>query len=742
MTLAANAPGKPAAAEGPAVRFGVTDPVNLKLPTAKDVVLTNKLEVMLRSENLYETPEGEQRRQFVLDELSKLLNEWVCEVYEEKAKSLGGAPDDGSQAGLLLEKQQARLFTFGSYRLGVVTPGGDIDALCVVPNFVSRDAFFEFFVAKLQQDPNVSKVQAVPDAYTPIIKLEYHNVDVDLLFARLALSRVPDDLTSLRDDNLLRNVDEKTVRSLNGCRVAEDLLLLVPNKESFITTLRFIKHWAKQRGIYSNVIGFLGGVSWALLVARVCQLYPYASASQLIHRFFFFFALWDWSHPILLCPIKEYVDKPGLMSFQVWNPKLNPQDRYHLMPIITPSFPCMNSTHNVTLTTRQIVVSELQRGLELVTQVRKGLAEWASVVEPFDFFSSSANFLEFLVSGSNGRAYDKWHGWVESKMRFLMKKLEPYPMLSIHPWPYSIPIDPKGDTNQSAIFFAVHVDPEFQEDYVDLCTPVLEFVQMLLFQWPEHHLYKECVNLVVRHIRQRQLPQYALDYRARQGFTDRLQPVVTASGLNDTISSREANDEMRNGATRTDLAQDVTVSFSSSDAQHSPSQLTRIDTHSSVPSTGDTLQPSEPLQVQRGAGDTRAQQTLPCIWPREEWVRPSDALQQPKDSEQRNSEKLTRGLYTSGASLEADTPAASPGTEEVPFSTTAVVADAVAPVSRTVPLSVFSRGIKRHRLPGEADLALVETPPAPMCRTPRDESHDEHKRTRVVELQRPVLRST
>lgn len=33
--------------------------------------------------------------------------------------------------------------------------------------------------------------------------------------ARLALSSIPDDL-SLKDDNLLRNLDERCVRSLNG----------------------------------------------------------------------------------------------------------------------------------------------------------------------------------------------------------------------------------------------------------------------------------------------------------------------------------------------------------------------------------------------------------------------------------------------------------------------------------------------------------------------------------------------
>lgn len=38
---------------------------------------------------------------------------------------------------------------------------------------------------------------------------------MDLLFARLALPEVPDDL-SLLDEGLLKNLDTKCVRSLNG----------------------------------------------------------------------------------------------------------------------------------------------------------------------------------------------------------------------------------------------------------------------------------------------------------------------------------------------------------------------------------------------------------------------------------------------------------------------------------------------------------------------------------------------
>ena len=46
------------------------------------------------------------------------------------------------------------------------------------------------------------------------------------------------------------------------------------------------------RGVYSNALGYLGGVSWAMLVARTCQLYPNAAASTIVLKFFFVFKRW------------------------------------------------------------------------------------------------------------------------------------------------------------------------------------------------------------------------------------------------------------------------------------------------------------------------------------------------------------------------------------------------------------------------------------------------------------------
>ena len=46
----------------------------------------------------------------------------------------------------------------------------------------------------------------------------------------------------------------------------------VPNYDSFLPVVRCVRKWAKARGLYSNKMGYLGGVNFNIMVAFASQV--------------------------------------------------------------------------------------------------------------------------------------------------------------------------------------------------------------------------------------------------------------------------------------------------------------------------------------------------------------------------------------------------------------------------------------------------------------------------------------
>ncbi|CAN1265582.1 Nuclear poly(A) polymerase 1 [Linum perenne] len=223
-------------------RLGITDPISLSGPSEYDVTKTRELEQYLQNVNLYESREEAVSREEVLGRLDQIVKHWVKVISRNKGLN-----------EQLVHEANAKIFTFGSYRLGVHGPGADIDMLCVGPRHATREEdFFGELRSMLSEMPEVTELHPVPDAHVPVMKFKFKGVSIDLLYAKLSLWVIPEDL-DISQDSILQNTDEQTVRSLNGCRVTDQILRLVPNIQNFRTTLRCMRFWAKRRGVYSNI---------------------------------------------------------------------------------------------------------------------------------------------------------------------------------------------------------------------------------------------------------------------------------------------------------------------------------------------------------------------------------------------------------------------------------------------------------------------------------------------------------
>jgi poly(A) polymerase len=95
------------------------------------------------------------------------------------------------------------------------------------------------------------------------------------------------------------------------------------------------------------------------------------------------------------------------------------------MPIITPAYPSMCATHNVTKSTLEIIHREIKRAQNITEDIMSGKAPWKDLFGKHTFFTQDYKYYLSVVSSSTTKAAQlKWSGLVESKVRLLVLNVE------------------------------------------------------------------------------------------------------------------------------------------------------------------------------------------------------------------------------------------------------------------------------------------------------------------------------
>lgn len=331
------------------------------------------------------------------------------------------------------------LRTFGSFRL-INNFTTDIDCILITPQTVPREMIFSDEFCAFLKSVNCTNVRMIPKAYVPLIKFHFDQYDFDLLHAPLPYEDISifdnkngTDILAY-DNNLLRMIDSKTYLSLNGLRTTEKIMHLVPNLQRYLDVLMIIKKWAKCRDIYSNIMGYWGGISWNIAAAKVCQMYDSNSETieRLVYLFFLVMDEWDWKCPIMIAPIEDYHYNPSL---EPWNPN---HTQNECMPVLTPAFPSKNSAYNVLRSTFYRMKQEFHHARLLCKEcAEKGQNLYDVLYTPSTFLTDYPDYLQ-ITATANDDDMEIWKSYIESKLKILVKTLEMNHQINATPYARSI----------------------------------------------------------------------------------------------------------------------------------------------------------------------------------------------------------------------------------------------------------------------------------------------------------------
>lgn len=349
----------------------------------------------------------------------KLLRETILEPSAPTASTETGRP------GTALV-----LVPVGSYGLGVWTASSDIDCLCIGP--FSSSTFFSLAIQRLRKaaDKGVKVLRRVKAHSGTMLELEINGIKFDLQYAPAGAvaAKWPDCLRLPASDPAWM-LSAQTLNKLKPIRDIDYVRRSVPDIIKFRLAHRFIKTWAKRRGIYALKYGYLGGISIIVLLARLHKLLAHDNAvvslPDLLTTFFDHYATFNWRTDLAFDPF--------------FHKQLNyRRTEREPLAILGYAPPALNTCLAASVPSVRTITEEFQRADKVLSE--EGIT-WSTFLETdgsADFLKSFKSYIKINVqfwggSLTKGRGLV---GWLESRCVSLLVDLNRrLPDLHVRFWP-------------------------------------------------------------------------------------------------------------------------------------------------------------------------------------------------------------------------------------------------------------------------------------------------------------------
>jgi uncharacterized protein (UPF0248 family)/endonuclease/exonuclease/phosphatase family metal-dependent hydrolase len=323
----------------------------------------------------------------------------------------------------------------GSYALDVWTSSSDIDVLCIGP--FSTNTFFTLASQRLRKAAaqGVRILRRVRANTGTMLEIEVQGIKMDLQYcpATSVAERWPDVLRTPASDPVW-SLSAQTLSKLKAIRDIDYLHRSIPDQATFRLAHRFIKTWAKSRGIYSARFGFLSGIQISILLARVHKLLfretgTVPTPEDLLTTFFTHYATFPWQTHPAFDPFFHRTRLPYTRT---------PREPLAILGYFPPT---LNTALAASVPSTKTLAAEFLRARDLLTTS-------ATVQSWTEFLSASTATTDFLTAHKSYVKLDVHYwglslsrgaqilGWVESRCVMLLVDLHRRaPGLFVRMWP-------------------------------------------------------------------------------------------------------------------------------------------------------------------------------------------------------------------------------------------------------------------------------------------------------------------